>query len=103
MTDEREIENLPDDEIVGRSKSVFTTAFSGAHSAVRREQAAFREMLKHYPNPTPTSDRVLDVSRTLKVSRSTVERWINGISTPHPLALKAILSALTKVIVGEKE
>ncbi len=36
----------------------------------------------------------LDMSRLLKVSRPTIERWLGGVSEPHPLGQAVIFATL---------
>lgn len=38
----------------------------------------------------------LDMSRVVKVSRPTISRWTRGVTSPHPIARKAIFNVLIK-------
>ncbi|WAJ29425.1 hypothetical protein [Antarcticirhabdus aurantiaca] len=42
-----------------------------------------------------------DLARILNVSRPTVGRWTRGVSSPHPLARKAIFDALARSARGK--
>lgn len=77
-----------------RSRNTIYEAILMDLVAARRnvESADFAKVLKRAQSGLNLTD--LELSRMFKVSRPTVNRWIRGVTAPHPLLRASIFDAL---------
>jgi DNA-binding XRE family transcriptional regulator len=64
------------------------------------DDALFQSLLTYAQNMLELEDT--ELAKMLQVSRPTINRWVTGRTAPHPLARRAVMDALSKVI-GERK
>jgi len=60
------------------------------------DAADFQQIVSHAVRILSMSD--LDMSLMFKVSRPTANRWIRGVTAPHPLGRKSVYDALIEEV-----
>lgn len=71
-----------------------------AYPAGSENDALFQSLFTDAQNLLELNDA--ELAKMFQVSRPTINRWVSGRTAPHPLARRAVLDALSKVI-GERK
>ena len=72
----------------------------GAFPVGSEDDALFQSLLTDARSMLELEDA--ELAKMLQVSRPTINRWVSGRTAPHPLARRAVIDALSKVI-GERK